>query len=295
MASQNLRGLIDKYHTIIITLAFLSFGVVCLIFGYFTDPAHTNKPYPFVSFLLQQIGAIALFTGVYTSISDYFVRKNFEKQIGEAIDFVRLDQSIRDFGLSQVRPKFSWDDTKERIRQSSSVRMIVLRSNTFFEGNYEKLLDRLHDGSLLLTVVFPNPNNFALISLLARKFTNLSRPEQLAESIVSVINVWLKRQIYDLLPPERRAGLRVLLVDKYPLYSAYLFDQGEFWYVPYHYRNDHQDLPVFVFREEFDQSEIYRDFASLLAQATQHDLRADLLIPSFPAKEGTPNERAASL
>src|SRR5262249_9608604 len=276
---------IDKYRTIIITGAFLASGIILLIFGYYTDPAHhVSHPFPFLAFLLQQMGAVAIFSGVYTSITDYFVRKNFEKRVKEAIDFVRLDQSIRDFGLAQIRPKFVWEDALQAISQSSSVHLLVLRSRSFLEGNYTKLLKRLQEGSLSITVLLPNPANAALISMLAGKMSTIKSPQELADSIVSVVDILLRKKIYDQLKPEHQPRLKVLFVNKYPLYSAYLFDRKQFWYVPYHYRNDHQDLPVFVFESGFEQSEVYRDFDSLLQEAVPQDLSKALAVPALSAQ-----------
>lgn len=281
MAQQTELSIIDRYRTIIIALALGASGIVLLIFGYYTDPAHTSHPFPFISFLLEQIGAIALFTGVYTVISDYFVRKNFEKQITETINFVRIDQSIKDFGIAEIKPKFVWEDAIQAIDQASSVQMLILRSNSFFDGNYAKLRERLQGGDFSLKVILPNPSNAALISLLATKFSNISRPQELADSIVTVVNVWLKKQIYDHLPVEQQSKISVYFVNKYPLYSAYLFDRKQFWYVPYHYRNDRQDLPVFVFESDFARSEVYRDFDAFVKEATKHDLNKLLTTPAI--------------
>ena len=285
MPDDSKLSVIDKYRTIIITLAFLATGVLLLVFGYYTDPAHNpSHSFPFLSFLLQQMGAVAIFSGVYTSVTDHFVRKNFEKQVKEAVDFVRLDQSIRDFGIAQIRPKFLWEDAIQEISQSSSVQMLVLRSRSFLEGNYARLLRRLQEGSLSITAIFPNPANAPLIAMLAKKMSTIKSPQELADTIVSVVNILLKGKIYDQLKPEQQSRLKVMFVNKYPLYSAYLFDRKQFWYVPYHYRNDHQDLPVFIFASGFDQSEVYRDFDSLLREAVQQDLSKVLTIAPLPAQ-----------
>src|SRR5579859_4380181 len=99
MPAKDQLGIFDKHYTIIIALGCLIAAIVLLGIGYITDPAHSTHPYPFASFLLQQAGALALFSGFYTFISDYFVRKNFVKQVRTAVDFVQLDQSIKNFGI----------------------------------------------------------------------------------------------------------------------------------------------------------------------------------------------------
>lgn len=285
MADRVQPGLIDKYYTIIITLGFFAGGIILLIVGYNTDPAHSTHPYPLISFLLEQAGALALFSGVYTFINDYFVRKNFEKEVRAAVDFVQLDQSIKDFGVVAVSPKFEWSETIESLNQSTSVTMLVLSSRGFFEGNYTKLLKRLQMDNFSLKIVLPNPNNQALISLLAQKMSSFkNNPQELAEKIVDVVNNYLKEKIYDELKAEQSSRFSVCFINKYPLYSAYLFDRRQFWYVPYHYRDDHQDLPVFIFESNFDQSEVYRDFDALLREAVKQDLSKPLTNPSFLAK-----------
>ena len=84
------------------------------------------------------------------------------------------------------------------------------------------------------------------MALLSAKFSDYSDPRELAESIRRVVNVWLKQEMYGKLTSDAQMRLRVLLIDKYPLYSAYVFDQRELWYIPYHHRNNHQPIPTFV-------------------------------------------------
>jgi hypothetical protein len=250
-------------------------GAILLVFAYFTDKAH-----PFASFLLLQLGGLLVFAAGYTALSDYFVRKNFEKQVRTAIDFVRLDQSIKDSELMRITQKFSPDELDKRMKESSSVLMLVLRSDGFFSASYEQLRRRIELGNLRLTVMLPNPCNLELMVLMSAKFSDYSDPQELAVSIRRVVNVWLRQEMHAKLTVEHRSQLEVLLIDKYPLYSAYVFDKRELWYIPYHHRSNHQALPTYVFGKDFDHTEVYKDIVALQAESKKHDLSQELVLPS---------------
>jgi hypothetical protein len=148
---------------------------------------------------------------------------------------------------------------------------VITRSGHFFSGNYDKLAARIEKG-FSFTVVLPNPKNPELMQLLYKKFTDANTPDELAVSIAKVINHWLKGKIFDALGREAKPRLKVYLSDKYPLYSAYTFDQRELWYIPYQYREDTQTIPVFVMRESFEGTEIYKDLKALIEKSKLHDL-----------------------
>lgn len=255
-----------KYRSEILVTSFILIGILLLVVGYFTD-----KDHPFVSFLSLQFGGLFIFGAGYSAISDYLVKKNFERLVQEKMDWVRLDQSIKTFGLGEVQQEFSFEALGARMKESSSVLMVITRSGHFFSGNYLQLVSRIEKG-FSLTVVLPNPKNPALMELLYKKFTDAKTPDQLAASISTVINHWIKEKIYDALGDEARARLKVYLCDKYPLYSAYTFDRRELWYIPYQYREDFQAIPVFVFRESFERAEIYIDLEALKEKSEIHDL-----------------------
>jgi len=253
---------IEKYRFGLLVAVSILIGILLLVVGYFTDPSHSSNPHPFLSFLTLQIGALLIFGAGYSFISDYFQRKNFVQLVWEVVN---LDETIHESGLAQVQRKFSSEALYAFTEQCSSITMIVLRSNTFFAARYSQLRSRLDSpkGDFALQIVLPNPGNLELMTLMSAKFTDFNTPQKLAASIADVVNLWLKGSIYDKLKVERRSRLKVLFIDKYPLYSAYLFDGKEFWYIPYHFRNDHRDIPTFVFRDDFQSTEIYQDFRSI--------------------------------
>jgi hypothetical protein len=256
-----------KYKSEFLVAGFVVVGVLLIVVGYFTDKEH-----PFASFLALQFGGLFIFGAGYSALSDYLVKKNFERLVQEKMDWVRLDESIKIFGLTEVQQRFSSDGLTGRMDKSSSMLMVILRSSGFFEANYENLVSRIEAGNFSLTVVLPNPRNPELMKLLYRKFTDIKDPDRLADSIAAVIDHWLKEKIYEALGKEARARVKVYLTDKYPLYSAYTFDQRELWYIPYHYREDTQPIPVFVFGENFKSTEVYKDLKALIAKSTPHDL-----------------------
>jgi hypothetical protein len=247
-------------------------GMGLLVFGYFTDKDHSANPSPFLSFLALQFGGLLIFSAAYSVASDYFTKKSFDDMVRQGMDRIRLDQSIKIFGLSEVQQRFSSDGLTGCMDQSSSVVMVILRSSGFFQANYEKIVSRMEGENFSFTVVLPNPRNADLMNLLYRKFTDIKTPDQLADSIAAVIDHWLKEKIHDALGKDAQSRLKVYLTDKYPLYSAYTFDQRELWYIPYHYREDTQPIPVFVFRENFASAEIYKDLKALIAKSKAHDL-----------------------
>ena len=120
----------------------------------------------FGSFLLVQVAGLLIFGAGYTAISDYFVRRNFEDQVRSAIDYVRLDESIKRTGLVKVMQPFSPQELNTAMQESSSITMLILRSNSFFNETHEQLGQRIQDGKLSLTVILPNPRNYELMALM---------------------------------------------------------------------------------------------------------------------------------
>lgn len=255
----------EKYKYIALIISFILGGIGLLIWGYFLEQIH-----PFISFLMLQIGALSIFGAGYTAISDYFLRQTFYREIRENIDIVKLDSTIKGFGLTEIQPSFSPEKLNSEVAASCSVRMLVLRSNTFITSGYNGIRERMETGSFSLCLVLPNPANTALMTLLAPKFSDDNTAEKLAIKIQTVVSI-LKKEVYDKLKPEQRGQLKVYFVDKYPLYSAYEFDKRQFWYIPYHHRKDKQQLAVFVFRQPFNIVPVYMDFDALLHEAQMHD------------------------
>ena len=187
-------SIIDRYRTALIVILSILIGTLLLVFGHYTESSR-----PLLSFLLLQFGALLIFGAGYTALNDWFIRKNFEHQVRTAIDFVRLDQSIKSFGLSRVDRAFSVDRFHENLQASSVIVMLVLRSNTYFQQHYQELRERIARGQLTLTVILPNPGKIELMRLLSDKFSDLrGNPAGLAKTIADVVNVWLRQQMSNL-------------------------------------------------------------------------------------------------
>jgi hypothetical protein len=275
MTDEPRNALVDRFMTKIIVLSSVAGGLLLLTLAYYTD-----KTSPFLSFMLLQFGGLLVFSAGYAAVSDRLVRKNFEELVRATINVVGLDQSIKNSGLVKWVDRFNQGDLEESLSNSSSLLMLVLRSDHFFDSAGDGLRARMQRGELKLLVMLPNPLNRALMLLMAKKFSNLDGPEDLARSIQKVINVWLRAKIYSKLAGGAQKNLTVKLMDKYPLYSAYQFDQRELWYIPYHYRDNHQPTPVLVFGSGFERATaIYQDLEALKDESPVYDLSQDLKIP----------------
>jgi hypothetical protein len=264
-SSQNTNRTEEKYKYIMLVIIFVLVGIALLIWGYFLDKSH-----PFISFLMLQIGALLIFGAGYTAISDYVLRQNFYQIIRENVDIVKLDSTIKAFGLMEIQSSFSSDKLRAEVADSCSVRMLVLRSNTFITSSYDAIRERMLTSSFSLSLILPNPHKMDLMTLLAPKFSDDNTAEKLSEKIQTVVRI-LKQEIHDKLKDEQRSQLKVYYVDKYPLYSAYEFDQRQFWYIPYHHRKDKQQLAVFVFGQPFNNVPVYMDFEALIQEANLYD------------------------
>jgi hypothetical protein len=137
--------------------------------------------------------------------------------------------------------------------------MLVMRSESFFRRQGQSLLKWMTNRGLKIEVLLPDPNNLVLMEQLQAIYST-TNAQGLANSIASVVNL-LREEIYSKLKDPSQ--LSVSFHQGYPVYSAYLFDDRELWYFPYHYRANSSDkAPVFVYPDAKDVS-VYRDFKAL--------------------------------
>src|SRR2546427_8241331 len=125
--------------------------------------------------------------------------------------------------------------------------MLVMRNDKFFNANHEEFRARIAAGQLAPEVMLPNPQNAGLMALMATKYSDLPDAQSLGRSIANTANTWLREQVWAKCAPQQ-ARFTLRLIDKYPLYSAYLFDNREMWYIPYHHRQNWHPIPVFIYR-----------------------------------------------
>ncbi len=258
-----------SWKTAFLVLLWCALGIILMILGYFHSATH-----PFASFLEEQTGGLCIFGAAIPVVSDFLVKRDFEALIQRTMDRAGLDDSIQAFGLSEVIPIFSSQRLWVRFREASLITMLVLRSSTFFEEHYEEIVQDLSQRGATLRLLLPNPENQALMRLMAAKFSDLETAAAMAQSLEAVVRTWLKANIYDRLPAACRGRLQVRLYDKYPLYSAYEFDHSELWYIPYHHRNNRRPIPTFVFRGDFSQNQVHLDLGSLWDESLPLDLSA---------------------
>jgi hypothetical protein len=247
-------------------------GILVLTFGYFWSEEHAAHYHPFGSFLAINIGGLLVFTAGYTLLSEFWLKRDFARQMSSSIDAkiqtMQLHQSIEDSGISEVFQKFNDDLLLRRLTSASSVKMLVMRNDTFFRANHEELKARIVASSLRLEVMLPDPRNATLMAALSIRYSDLQGPQKLGDSIAASINTWLREQIWNKCTADQQRLLTVRLSDKYPLYSAYLFDNIELWYIPYHYRKNWHPIPVFVYRRNISGLEVYKDLEELFGTAS---------------------------
>lgn len=244
--------------------------------GYFLGDAASKNYSPLLSYFLTNFGGLLVFTTAYTFIQEFFLKKEFSREIQGRIDeklkSIELDTSIRNSGLVEVHERFTDEKLLQRLTSAKSVKMVVMRNNSFFRAYHGELRTRIIEGKLSLDIVLPNPRNLQLTEQLYTRFSDQKSGKDLARSIGNSFDTWLRGGIWERLETEnQKTRLKVYLSDKYPLYSAYIFDENELWYIPYHHRRDWRPIPVFVFLGQIRRLEIFADIQDLLA-VQPHDM-----------------------
>jgi hypothetical protein len=238
-------------------------GIIVLILGYFWSDEHSSHYYPFASFLALNLGGLLIFSAGYTLLTEFQLKRDFARDMSASIDeklrTVELNRTIIDSGLTEILQRFSDELLSKRIAEAATVKMLVMRNDTFFRANHEELRARIAGGQFNLEVALPNPRNAALMTILSTKYSDLPDANRLGQSIADSANTWLREQIWRKCDAQQRDRFRLRLSDTYPLYSAYLFDDKELWYIPYHQRKNWHPIPVFIYRTNVKTLELYKD------------------------------------
>jgi len=140
-------------------------GLVLLVTGYFVGDLRSPHYSLFWSFILTNIGALLVFSGGYTLLSELYLKRSFISEIRKSVLKGELDQSIVDSGLCEIA-KFSGGELNNLLGESSTVEMIVMRSDSFFSSNYDKLRRGLNKHQLTIKILLPNPENGNLMEVL---------------------------------------------------------------------------------------------------------------------------------
>ena len=217
----------------------------------------------------------------YSLISEGHLKKDFARQMATSIDSrmvkIQLDSTILAAGLSKIIPSFSHHELHGRLEQSSTVKMVVMRNDTYFRDYRDAIRDRIQHSSLDLHVLMPDPRDRGLMAMLAKRY-DVYNADQLTASVQKSIQDWLQGAVYDRLTGGALDRLHLYFGHRVPFYSAYLFDSSELWYIPYHMRKGRQMIPVFVYRELQHEPPIYKDLIDLFDNSTEHPLGEPLSI-----------------
>jgi hypothetical protein len=164
--------------------------------------------------------------------------------------------------VPQVEGSYSEDKLMKRLATASSVRMLIMRSESLFRRQAALLLRWIDERGLSMEIVFPDPRNAVLMEQLQTIYNTDAKG--LATSIIGVVNQ-VRKDIFLRMKDQRK--LTVFFQSSYPLYSAYLFDERELWYFPYHFRPNAPDkAPLFIYPNAAGLS-IYIDFRNLPTMA----------------------------
>ncbi len=242
-------------------------GVLCLVQVY--EWSTPQQQHPIGTYILTSLGNLLIFTTAYAFINDHFIHRKHIQEIEASLRRVTLDESIQRSGLTEIRARFTDSEAFSAMQRATTVSMLIMRGSSFFRDYHEGLKKCLQAGHLSLHILLPDPNNSELMRLMASKQSDVKDYKEAAQKIANSVNTWIVQKIFAELPvAERKTRLRVSLIDRYPLYSAYLFDNREFWYLPYHYRKDWRPIPLFVYRERLEKLEIYNDFEQLVTDGS---------------------------
>lgn len=250
-------------------------GVVFLFLAYIFDK---NGSPSWIVFVLSNLGVLLIFGAGYTFISEFFLKRDFAKQLRVSIDQrleqTRLNDSILNLGLSSAQETFEQSRLWRRIEKANSIIMVVMRSCGFFRTYYDQIYQMIKDENKTFTIVLLDPKG-ETIHAVVKKFSDTDE-EGLKSSITINIESIIKGKIYDRLPPEKKGNLVVRSFDEIPVYSAYLFDNNELWYIPFHYRHDRRPIPVFVLKgEKLINSQLYQDFSKLITTPLSQEVNLE--------------------
>ncbi len=245
----------------------LALAIISMVWAYGSNKAHPgNMP----ASLALSLGSLVFVGAAYTLASEFFLKRDFVKQlrisIDERLEQTRLNETISGLGLSSVHETFELAQLWRRIEGANAVLIVAMRDSSLFRMYYDQIRQRIANANAKFTVILLNPDGRVIPSVV-RKFSDYDEVK-LRDSLRDSINTFLKSYIYDKLPGEKKANLVLRLYDDLPVYSAYLFDDEELWYIPYHFRHDYKLIPVFVLKgkEQVRQTEIYKDLSALSSE-----------------------------
>ena len=238
--------------------------------------------------MATNFGGLFVFVASYTLISEGYLKKSFSLELNSSIkaelEKIKENHSISESELPNIIPRFSSKLLHERVSKSENVKMVVVKNMIYFRENYESIREKIADNNLNLDILIPDPNDKALMEVITRRYDEYSE-DQLAVSIFHYFRTWLKNKVYDKVPNNAKANIQIYLTQQHPPYSAYLFDNDELWYIPYHSRPGRHSIPIFVFKNLNNSPKIYKDIIELFRMARKIDLSNDMELMLNDRKE----------
>lgn len=249
---------------LIVATVVLALGIILIIWGCFSNK---SQPGNIGALLALNFGGIVCIGAAYTLISEFFLKRDFTRQLRASIDQrleqTSLNESIIKLGLNSIRENFELSQLWQRIEKANSVLIVAMRDSSLFRMYYDKILHRIVKENAKFTIILLDPDGEVITSVV-RKFSDIGEDE-LRTSIRNTKDTFIKSCIYDKLPEDKKGNLVLRLYDDVPVYSAYLFDEEELWYIPYHFRHDYRPIPVFILKdnEQLKGSQLYEDLNEL--------------------------------
>ncbi len=267
-----------KEHSLRLVLAAVIAVAMAMIAMVWAYGSNKDDPGNMGAFLALNLGGLVFVGAAYTFVSEFFLKEHFARQLRMSIDErlkqAELNETILGLGLTAVDEGFELARLWRRMETASEVVVVAMRDSSLFRMYYDQIYQRIVNANARFTIILLDPDG-EMIPSVVRKFSD-SDEEKLRASIRDTIHTFLKRHIYDRLPDHRKSNLILRLYHDIPVYSAYLFDDEELWYIPYHFRHDYRPIPVFVFKdaEQLRRAEVYKDIAALSSEpalSTLHD------------------------
>ena len=265
----NIDEIKHNYNLIVGAIIFICIGIFMILKSYCINK---NPQENIWAFLLLNFGGLLIFVASYNLFNELLLKKNFVKQMRKSIDEklerISLSETIQKFGLYSIQHTYSKEALIKRISSSNSVLMLAIRNAEFFRYYCPELRESIVKDDLHLTILMLNPSSEA-IPLLVRKFRDTTE-ESLSNSLKEIINIFIKMEIYDKLPKNKKSNLKLRLFDQFPVYSAYVFDDEEIWFTPYYFRPYKRPSPVFILKgkDRIHQNEIYKDIRKIQTELT---------------------------
>ena len=240
-----LRRKLHYYKIAIAAVFFAAAGIVLMIFAAFSNQDHPgNLP----AFLALNGGALLIIGGLYGFVSELFLKRDFANQLQASIDSklqnMVLHESLLNMGLESVDQTFEESKLVRRLLAAQNTLIVAMRSGRLFRQHYDEIRGHIETDNAKLDIVLLDPSS-NVVQCVSPKFSDHDE-DKLRRSSADAINVFLKREIYDKLTSGRRENLNLFFSGEIPVYSAYVFDDEELWYIPYHFRRDYRPIPVFI-------------------------------------------------